>query len=246
MANITQIEVSGVTYDICDPIVDKTLSDISDYFICDGEPSYGSETGTLDNPKSSISSEHARLYTEKYSGSPCFATKHTNNDKSYVFSVWGDTGSLRLDSYNHTNGERKILGYVPLSDQQTNKCVEIVSGTSLITPESGWTVNSCTIARWGQIVQVYFSMKRNAAISVPASGNITNIILGTLNSAYQPKNFSAYMWAGDDNHAWGYVGPDGKISIGAFDGTGATRSIAANTNLYMYSRYILNMDTNQL
>ena len=246
MPNISQIEVNNITYDICDPTVNKTLSNISDWFICDGEPSYGPETGTLDNPRSSISSEHARLYTEKYSGSPCFATKHATNSKSYIFNLWGDTGSLRLDSYDHTNGERKILGYVPLSNQATNKCVEIISNASLITPASGWTVNSCQIARWGQIVQLYFSMKYNAAISVGASGNITNITIGTLNSQYCPTDFMAYMWAGDDNHAWGAINTNGSIVIGAFDGTNASRSIAANTNIYMYSRYILSMDTNQL
>lgn len=230
MEDITQIKVSNVTYDICDATAETSLSEISDWFICDGKPSY---------------SEHSCLYTEKDTGSPCFATKHPNNEKSYIFNLWGDTSNIRLDSYDHTSGTRTILGYVPLSDHQTNKEVEIVSGTSLITPETGWTVNNCQIARWGQIIQIYASMKKNATISVTSTGNITNIFLGTLNSVYWPKDFPAYAWFGDDTHAWGYVGTDGRISIGAFDGTGSSRSIAANTNIYLYSRYILSMDTNQ-
>lgn len=147
MANVSQIEVNGTTYTIRDAVLREKLSDASDWFICDGEPSYGQDTGTLDNPASSISSEHARLYTEAYFGSPCFATRIDNSDISYVFNIWGDTGNLRLDSYNHNTEERKILGYVPLSDHATNQGVQKISGTSLITPASGWSVNSCTIHR---------------------------------------------------------------------------------------------------
>lgn len=250
MPNISQIEIDNTTYGLCDTTARSLLYDISDALIWNGSDGYIKGISGISIPQGSSSPIRGRLYTDPNDGGICFSTAAPeNNSLSYIFSLFADTGSLRLDSYNHSTEERKILGYIPLTNSGTDNCVKVISNTSLITPTSNWTITACNIAQWGQIVQVSISAKNTSAISVTAAtGNITNITIGTIAEKYRPKNFHAVLASTGDGigPAWGYLTINGGIEIGAFEGRNASYTIAANSNIYLRTIYVAAMDTDQL
>jgi len=96
------------------------------------------------------------------------------------------------------------------------------------------TVNSgvCT-------VRIVWTNK--SAISVPANGNITNITIGTLAAAYRPgTSFVAGHSHGDNSGAaWYSINRDGTVALGACEGTGTARTIAAGSTFLCLATYVL-------
>ena len=247
MTNITQIQIDDVTYDICDIASKNIIWEAENALICDGTPTYDPTTATITNPAGSSNANRGRLFTEQHFGNACFSTGISSNSKSYIFNLFGETGSIRLDSYDHTTDTRSILGYVPLISSVTKNCVKVINNTSLITPADGWSVYRSIISQWGQVVQLNLGFKTDSEVTVNASGNIANIHIGTLNSDYWPP--VAVHWSSSGDYAgptWGYINPDGKIIIGAVNGRNASYSIAADSIFLVYTTYLLPMNTNNL
>jgi len=110
--------------------------------------------------------------------------------------------------------------------------------SNVITAASGITISRADYAVWGKLAQLFIQFKRSSAISVPADGNFTDITVGTLVSGKRPTIYTTCVGAGSPQ-AWGYISSNGSVVLTALEGTGATRTVAANTTLELYATYIL-------
>ena len=112
--------------------------------------------------------------------------------------------------------------------------------SSIITPGSGITINSAGYAQYGKIAQIIVSWKSSNTISVDADGNATNVTVGTVVSGKRPKITTAGTSYGDNGGpAFYFIDADGLMQLGACGGTGASRTIAANTLFQALFTYIL-------
>lgn len=113
--------------------------------------------------------------------------------------------------------------------------------TSIISVNSSnATITEAAYAQYGHVAQVRIIWTNNNAISVPASGNLTNINIGTLVSGKRPKIISVGSSHGDyAGPAWYYFNPSGAIALSAAESTGSARTINAGTTFQFYATYIL-------
>lgn len=112
---------------------------------------------------------------------------------------------------------------------------------NVITGNSGVaTITGATAYRWGKVCQLAITWKNDSAISVPASGNITDVTVGTLVEGLRPAITAGGQSNGDNaGQAWYYVNASGTVVLGAVEGTGEARTIAAGTTFNMYAQLIL-------
>ena len=97
--------------------------------------------------------------------------------------------------------------------------------------------------RFGKTVQIYIKWKTKNAITVPAAGNFTNILVGTILLDYlKPMLLTAAHSNGDlsGGAAWYTIHPNGEIYLGACDATGAQRTIVADSEFAIMATYITN------
>ena len=239
MPNISQVKIDNTTYDLIDAETKIKFNKLQDYF------SIGA-VQTPDQVPTIYSPDHGRFTIDKS------IAMHTGGCQRgdppiYSMYIWSGTGNIRADKYDPSTGTNLTRGYFPLSKNVTKKCVSYVSNTSLITPSSGITINTCVLTTWGQVCSMILAFKYSSAISVPISGNITNVTVGTLDAKYRPSievglRSNANSTAGA---AWGYLKTDGSIVLGALDGWGtAARSLAANTVINLGGTWIMTMDNN--
>lgn len=91
----------------------------------------------------------------------------------------------------------------------------------------------------GGIVSLYveFTLKRD--VTVPASGNIADLAVCTLQGALIPARKTVAISDGDDGgQAWFAINTGGAISITACEGTGSQRTITAGTGFRFGATYI--------
>jgi hypothetical protein len=75
-----------------------------------------------------------------------------------------------------------VQASVPLIDSGVQTSV-----VDIITAASGWSVTSANLRRIGKIINIQFNVTRTgSAITVPASGNITNTVVGTVVEEWRP------------------------------------------------------------
>lgn len=141
------------------------------------------------------------------------------------------------------------IGYVTKSNM-----VSAIGAQAALSVESTTTINniitlnttntseivSANYAQYGKIAQIYIQWKNKNAISVPVSGNITNIVIGTLVSGKRPKiSTGAYSDGDGAGASWYNIATGGNITLGACESTGVARTIAAGTTFNVRATYIL-------
>lgn len=110
--------------------------------------------------------------------------------------------------------------------------------STYFTPASGITVNWFGYSSWGKFVSVAMSWKSSSAISVPADGNISDKDVGTFASSIRPP-MEIHGVSSGDPQCWYWFGTNGVLKVGAFEGNGSARTIAANTNIDFYATWVL-------
>ena len=106
---------------------------------------------------------------------------------------------------------------------------ENVSG--IFTKESSVTLRWFRCTKWGNVVSVSISWYTSKAISVPADGNLTDFLIGSFAAEYRPTGEIHGVSSGDSaGAAWYWVATSGELKLGACEGTGSARTIAANTD----------------
>lgn len=114
------------------------------------------------------------------------------------------------------------------------------TASSIITAASGITISAAEYCQWGKVAQLQITWKSSNTISVGADGNAANVTIGTIASGKRPKINSAGTSYGDNGGpAFYLLGAGGSLQLGACGGTGATRTIAANTTFNCHITYLL-------
>ena len=105
---------------------------------------------------------------------------------------------------------------------------------------TGITITGFSAARFGKMASLFFQWSYSSAITVPANGNIGDIVIGTLKTGWLPYAEVHGTSSGDGaGAAWYYITSNGNVEIGACEGTGAQRTISANTSFDFGITYIL-------
>lgn len=116
----------------------------------------------------------------------------------------------------------------------------ITATASVITVSSAATIVSASYIEWGKVAQIYIRWTNKSAITVPANGNIKNVTVGTLVAGKRPAITTGAWSAGDEaGPAFYNITNAGVISLGACEGTGAQRTIAAGSTFQVCATYIL-------
>lgn len=123
-----------------------------------------------------------------------------------------------------------------------NDSGSITTASSCITINTtNATLVSAAICYWGKVAMLQFRWKNKNVLSIPADGGLTDVEVGTIASGYRPKGPGHGLSNGDEaGNATYYVsGTSGVISLTAVEGTGAARTIAANTEFSAFFCYVM-------
>jgi hypothetical protein len=113
--------------------------------------------------------------------------------------------------------------------------------SNIITAGTNITIASAAYAVWGKLGYIFITFKSSTAITIPATGNITDVSVGTLVSGKRPialHRLVGYNIA-DDSPLFFSVYSDGVVKLVAGESTGAQRTIAANTNMTVTGTFLL-------
>lgn len=154
----------------------------------------------------------------------------TNNQYAFIIG----------NGYHFTGGPENI--YTVDWDGNVSSHVKRIDGSNVITINtSNATLVEAAAVRCSNIVQIYIKWKNKTAITVPATGNITNVLVGTIQSAdFRPVIFSAGHSNGDlsGGASWYSIYANGEIYLGACEATGAQRTIAAGSEFSIMATYV--------
>lgn len=137
------------------------------------------------------------------------------------------------------------ISYMDASDfmalMGNNAAVESTTTVAdIITADtSNVTMVSAQFAKWGKLAMVYLRFTNKNSISVPVGGDTGNITVGVLADGKHPAVQCGLTCDGDETHPYTYIQPSGTVRVGGFDSRGATYTIAAGTNFYVYGTFIL-------
>ena len=102
------------------------------------------------------------------------------------------------------------------------------------------TISNARYIRRGNVVQLFITWTNKSAISVPANGNITNVLVGTLLTDKRPLMTTAAHSIGDNaGQCWYRVDTDGTIDLSAVESTGAARTIVKDSTFHISCTYIV-------
>ena len=155
-------------------------------------------------------------------------------------SMLTNLGSTTAANVLQASPRPGITGTLGIAHGGTGMTGATSDSSGVATAASGTTITAQSYAKWGKLCQVYVAFKRSSAVSVPASGNIDDILVFTLNEGYRPKIYSSGRSNGDGaGGAWYVVGTDGKVSLAALDGQGTAYTRAAGTVFNFFATFIL-------
>lgn len=102
------------------------------------------------------------------------------------------------------------------------------------------TISSVGYAQWGKIAMLTVYWSNVNAISVPVSGNITNLTIGTVVSGKRPV-IRVHPQCDGDNSAIAFysLSNDGTLQVGGFDSHGSAYTIAASSTHRLSVTYLL-------
>lgn len=110
----------------------------------------------------------------------------------------------------------------------------------IVADTSVASVTGVAARTWGKVCMLTINWTNVNEISVPASGNIANLVIGTLVEGLRPAISCAAISHGDNAGQCFYsVSSGGGIQLGAVEGTGSARTIAAGTTFNLHAVYII-------
>ena len=145
--------------------------------------------------------------------------------------------------YVAADGTRTVYTHdaVPWMDMLRAGIRTTSTASDIVTAASGTTIIGAWCVRWGRVAQLQVNFTRTTDLSVVASGNITDIVVATLNSGYRPyySGCAAHSYGDNAGQVWYAIDTNGNISITACEGTGAARTIAKGTTFNVRAVYLL-------
>ena len=140
----------------------------------------------------------------------------------------------------YSNGTDAVNIYDNGSGTYVNMLKQAATGTNAFSANSSTaTLVDASLLKFGRVVLVRIRYKLKSALSVPASGNITNVTVGTIAAGYCPAQWTGGYSVGDDaGAAWHSIAADGVVTLGACEGTGSARSISTDTVFVCTATYL--------
>ncbi|MBO7685215.1 MAG: hypothetical protein J6V72_02455 [Kiritimatiellae bacterium] len=154
------------------------------------------------------------------------------------FNVEDSTSAVIIGNGTDDNARSNALtvdwnGNVEAAGTIEAKCGAVAT-SGVATASTGTTISAQEAVKWGGIAQVRLAFTRNSAITVLASGNITDFTAVTLASEYRPKVATAFACPADDaGPIFGTINTDGTVVVKYAESTGAQRTIASGTAFHV-------------
>ena len=154
------------------------------------------------------------------------------------FNIEDSTSAVIIGNGTADNARSNALtvdwnGNVEAAGTIEAKCGAVAT-SGVATASTGTTISAQEAVKWGGIAQVRLAFTRNSAITVLASGNITDFTAVTLASEYRPKVATAFACPADDaGPIFGTINTDGTVVVKYAESTGAQRTIASGTAFHV-------------
>lgn len=215
-------------------------------------PTYVDESSVVLKDSRIPASGSAAVSANAY-GYGFYLTDAAGLERGYIrdFALTTGAAGIQLEAKRVVGGsnyyDTLILGLMADGSKYStfqSKVIDWLSTTTvsqIITANTtNVTITSASYVQFMHLAMVYIRFTNKAAISVPASGNITNLQVGTLVSGKRPAILCTPHSTGDEaGAAWYNLTSAGVLALGAVEGTGAARTIAAGQTFSLAATYIL-------
>ena len=116
---------------------------------------------------------------------------------------------------------------------------QLTQVSDIIAPGSAVNVNQAVLAKWGRVRNLWIYWTPKSKITVPATGDISNITIGTLTEGNRP----VVACAGQTDNSgigpgWYTCNNQGVLTLDCLNGTGSSRTIAAGTYAVVLMTYL--------
>ena len=211
-----------------------------------GEASHAEGCSTSAMSKGAHAEGYGTYAGSQYSHASGIGTS-TNTEGQTSVGRYNTTNTGRIfvvgtgTDYDHRRDSLEVMTDGTVMIGQKLRGMYETRSTNIITAQSSTiTIATATMTRFGNLVQIYIRWSRSVPTIVTPSGNITNIDVGTLATDLHPVIFTAAHSHGDDaGAAWYKIDANGLLTLGACEGTGAERGIAAGTAFSVMATYIV-------
>jgi uncharacterized repeat protein (TIGR02543 family) len=116
---------------------------------------------------------------------------------------------------------------------------QLAQVSDIISPGSAVNVNDARLVKWGRVRNLWIYWTPKNKITVPATGDISNITVGTLTEGNRP----VVACAGQTDNSgigsgWYTCNYQGVLTLDCLNGTGSSRTIAAGTYAVVLMTYL--------
>lgn len=134
----------------------------------------------------------------------------------------------------YANASTVYVNGTDMATSSSNSASAIAAvNSTYATLTGGW------VKKWGRVVMVNITWTNKSAVSVPASGNITDFNIFTLTTNYRPAWAHVGHSYGDNaGAAWYYIGTNGAVQLCACEGRGTAYSIDAGTTFNFHTIFL--------
>lgn len=266
---ISQINIDGNTYDVCDMssknMLDEFYDSTNGKIILDGrnnEPNYNTELKEpiiLINSNFAIGSQESPSLTSDIEAIMILAKDREGADRSWISHV------SRVDGLQGIKMETK-RGDVEnwfelLVDADGRQVVELsnpaawrsalgfgtdiylntAQASEIITPESNVTIDGAWYAQRCNMamLRINFHFKTNLS-NIPVHGNHGDIFIGRIAEGKRPLvNVHPHSNGNGNGPAWFHLASDGALSLCATEGRGSVYQLNSGTPFYLFVSYIV-------
>lgn len=147
----------------------------------------------------------------------------------------GGTGQTSLQATRNAMGLGNTTGALPIANGGTGQTGVTVQGTinTVVTSQTNVTVTAVNARKWGPVMFLKIGFKFKSDVSVPATGNITNVTMMTIASAYRPVSAVAFHDSTGDAAYFGDIAADGTITLRGADSRGTAYTLSKDTQRYI-------------
>ena len=168
----------------------------------------------------------------------------TQNDAGYVGAEMYGYGSTNASNYlqllmNGNTPKVSINQPGAWLDALYGGMEQLTQVSDIIAPGSAVNVNQAVLVKWGRVRNLWIYWTPKSKITVPATGDISNVTIGTLTEGNRP----VVACAGQTDNSgigpgWYTCNYQGVLTLDCLNGTGSSRTIAAGTYAVVLMTYL--------
>ena len=116
---------------------------------------------------------------------------------------------------------------------------QLTQVSDIIAPGSAVNVKDARLVKWGRVRNLWIYWTPKNKITVPATGDISNITIGTLTEGNRPVvSCAGHTDNGGIGPGWYVCNYQGVLTLDCLNGTGSSRTIAAGTYAVVLMTYL--------